>query len=189
MRFRWSFFVTIMASGKKHVRFTVDVALPSARTAFKNRLSSVRDLLSPPGGPKLDKLALMTALLHLAVLRSIVSGYTSESVTQTGTLHKYVKRYKDINSLLIDVGVFIGDCGLYTIAFITSIAFGLYIDPSLSAYKQNAMRNHLLTCLERINMSPFPITGQRRQSIINSAKYVGVKVYCKLEVPTMVREW
>ena len=75
-----SFFARIMASGKKHVRFTVDVALPSetTRTAFKNRLSSVRDLLSPPGGPKLDKLALMTALLHLAVLRSIVSGYTSQ---------------------------------------------------------------------------------------------------------------
>ena len=41
-------------------------------------------------------------------------------------VHKYVKRYKDTNSLLIDVGVFTGDCGLYTIAFITSIAFGLY---------------------------------------------------------------
>ena len=41
-------FASIMASGRKRVRFTVDVALPSeaAKTAFKDRLSSVRDLFS-----------------------------------------------------------------------------------------------------------------------------------------------
>ena len=80
-----------MASGRKRVRFTVDVALPSetARTAFKDRLSSVRDLLSPAGGPKLDNLALMTALLDLAESRSSVSAYTSQSVAQTGSFLPY----------------------------------------------------------------------------------------------------
>ena len=57
----------IMASGRKRVRFTaaIDVTLPSkeARTAFKNRVSSVKDLSSPPGGPRLNNLELMTALL------------------------------------------------------------------------------------------------------------------------------
>ena len=50
-----------MASGRKRVRLTVDVALPSedAKASFKDRLFSVRDLLSPPGGPKLDKLVLL----------------------------------------------------------------------------------------------------------------------------------
>ena len=48
------FFASIMASGRKRFRFTVDVAL----TAFKDRLPSVRDLLSPPGEPKLDNLTL-----------------------------------------------------------------------------------------------------------------------------------
>ena len=59
--------VLIMASGRNCIRFTMDVALSSdeARTAFKNRLSSVRDLLSPPGGPTLDNLGLMTALFDL----------------------------------------------------------------------------------------------------------------------------
>ena len=57
-----------MASERKHTRFTIDVPLPSeeAKTAFKNRLASVTDLLSPPGGPKLNKLGLMMALFDLA---------------------------------------------------------------------------------------------------------------------------
>ena len=63
----WHFFFTsIMASGRKCICFYADVALPSeaARTAFNNRLSSVRDLLSTPGRPKLDNLGLTMALLE-----------------------------------------------------------------------------------------------------------------------------
>ena len=81
-----------MASGRKRVRFTVDVALPSeeARTAFKDRLSSVRDLLSPPGGPKLDNLALMTALLDLAeASRGHPSADAHSSMAQTGSFLPY----------------------------------------------------------------------------------------------------
>ena len=79
-----------MASGRKRVRYTsgVDVTLPSeaARTAFKDRLSSVKDLLSPPGGPKLDNLELMTALFDLAESsRSAVSAGAHSSVAQTGS--------------------------------------------------------------------------------------------------------
>lgn len=80
-----------MASGRKRVRFTVDVALPSeaARTAFKDRLSSVRDLLSPPGGPKLDNLALMTALLDLAEASQSPGAGVHSSVAQTGSFLPY----------------------------------------------------------------------------------------------------
>ena len=77
-----------MASGRKRVRFSVNVALPSevARTAFKDRLSSVRDLLSPPGGPKLVNLALMTVLLDLTkALRPSAGAHTS--VAQTGSFY------------------------------------------------------------------------------------------------------
>ena len=75
-----------MASGRKRVRYTVDVALPSeaARTAFKDRLSSVRDLLSPPGGSKLDNLGLMTALIDLAET-SPPNARAHSSVGQTGS--------------------------------------------------------------------------------------------------------
>ena len=61
-----------MVSGRKRVWFTVDCALPSevARTAFNDRLSSVRNLLSP-GRPKLDNLGLMMALLDLNVMDAL----------------------------------------------------------------------------------------------------------------------
>ena len=84
----WHFFASIMASGRKRVRHTVDVPLASeaARTAFKDRLSSVRDLLSPPGGPKLDNLALMTALLDLAeASHRPTSACAHSSMAQTGS--------------------------------------------------------------------------------------------------------
>ena len=79
-----------MASGRKHVRFTVDVALPSeeVRTAFKDKLSSVRDLLSPPGEPKLDNLASMTALLDLTEASRVSAG-AHISVAQTGSFIPY----------------------------------------------------------------------------------------------------
>ena len=57
----WEVIVSNMVlSGLKHIQLTIDNALPSdeARTAFKSRLSLVRDLLSPPGGPPLDSLGL-----------------------------------------------------------------------------------------------------------------------------------
>ena len=82
-----------MASGRNCVRFTVNVALPSeaARTTFKDRLSSVRDLLSPLGGPKLNNLVLMTALLDLAEASSPNAG-AHGSVAQTGSFLPYSGR-------------------------------------------------------------------------------------------------
>ncbi len=65
------------------------------------------------------------------------------------------------------------DCGVYAVAFVTSIAFGL--DPSLSVYNQTVMRGHLLSCLELKVLSPFPISGHKR---LSSAKHVSIKVYC-----------
>ena len=54
--------------GKKRVRFTFDVNLPSAeaKAAFISRLESVRALLTPPGTRKLDTYGLMQALFSCA---------------------------------------------------------------------------------------------------------------------------
>ena len=62
------FFVSIVASGRKHVWFTVDVTLPSEAARM---LSSVRDFLYPPGRLKLDNLRLMTALLDLNIMETL----------------------------------------------------------------------------------------------------------------------
>ena len=93
--------MSIMASGRKCTQFTIDVPLPSeeARMAFKNRLASVTDLLSPPGGLKLDKLGLMTALFDLAeASRPKTGAHSSASVAPSGGFLPfsgiYIKRYK-----------------------------------------------------------------------------------------------
>ena len=68
------------------------------RTAFNDRLSSVRDLLSPAGRPKLDNLGL-TALLDLNVMEALnLSAGTHSSHDQCSTEWKLftLLRYIDI---------------------------------------------------------------------------------------------
>lgn len=47
------------------------------------------------------------------------------------------------------------DCGLYAIALATSIAHG--VDPETQVYRQDEMRQHLLICLEKKQMTVFPV--------------------------------
>lgn len=57
-----------MASGRKRVRFTLDIKFSDdeAKTAFATRLQAVRERLTPPGAPQLDNRALMNALFDLS---------------------------------------------------------------------------------------------------------------------------
>jgi len=45
------------------------------------------------------------------------------------------------------------DCGLFAIAFATSLVFGKC--PALRCYTQKSMRKHLIDCLENKEMQPF----------------------------------
>ena len=69
---------------RKRVRYTFDVCFSSQQQKddFKARLSSVRDLLSPQGGPKLDNLGLMTALFRLAEARHAGRSGTTEALSE-----------------------------------------------------------------------------------------------------------
>ncbi len=49
------------------------------------------------------------------------------------------------------------DCGLFALAFITSLCCG--VEPSTVIYQQNAMRQHLLACIEGKKLKPFPSTS------------------------------
>ena len=59
-----------MASGgrRKRSRFTLDVNFESdvAKDAFVERLAAVRDLITPPGGARLDNRQFLTSLFELA---------------------------------------------------------------------------------------------------------------------------
>ena len=46
------------------------------------------------------------------------------------------------------------DCGLFAIANATSLCFG--DDPTFLLFEQQQMREHLLVCIEKGEMTPFP---------------------------------
>ena len=52
------------------------------------------------------------------------------------------------------------DCGLFAVAYITSICNGP--DPAVLLYKQNAMRKLILKSIEDGVMSVFPSSASRR---------------------------
>ena len=52
------------------------------------------------------------------------------------------------------------DCGLFAIAFATSICFGN--DPTKIIFKQEEMRHHLLFCIELKKLVTFPIKSKCR---------------------------
>ena len=66
------------------------------------------------------------------------------------------------------------DCGLFAIAFTTSICNGH--DPTTLRYNQSAMRSHLLKCIEQGQITPFPSVPRRKPS--KTIENVVVPVYC-----------
>ena len=56
------------------------------------------------------------------------------------------------------------DCGLFSIAYATSLAYGE--DPSYSIFSQSQMRAHLYQCFVKGRLTPFPCTK----------RYMGVAV-------------
>ncbi len=56
------------------------------------------------------------------------------------------------------------DCGVYAIAVSTSLAF--HQNPCLQVYNQADMRSHLIECLAKQKMIPFPIKQKRRINVL-----------------------
>ncbi len=54
----------------------------------------------------------------------------------------------------------VNDCGLFALAFATSLCAGQ--DPATISYDQRQMRAHLLSCLGSDEIRPFPTRGARR---------------------------
>ena len=71
------------------------------------------------------------------------------------------------------------ECGLYALAYITHIAFGL--DPSLFVFDSDSMRSHLINCVESKEIQPFPIIRERRR--LPGINIVVINVYCHCRCP------
>ena len=65
------------------------------------------------------------------------------------------------------------DCGLFAVAYITSICNGQ--DPAVLLYKQNAMRKHILKSIEDGVMSVFPSSASRCPK---ASARKNIPVYC-----------
>ena len=77
------------------------------------------------------------------------------------------------------------DCGLFAIAFATSLCFGN--DPQEIAYDQPLLRSHFIACLEDHKMKPFPRTDRRVQRHLSVSRAV-VPIYCTIAgCQTMVK--
>ena len=65
------------------------------------------------------------------------------------------------------------DCGLFAVAFATSLCYGE--DPTTRGYAQSMMRDHLVSCVQAGEMKTFPIRTTRRPK---EAKRENLPVYC-----------
>lgn len=73
------------------------------------------------------------------------------------------------------------DCGLFALAFSVSLCAGQ--DPSTTNYIQNQFRNHLLSCLEASEISPFP-TRQRMRRVAKKLPITSAfDIYCICRLP------
>ena len=72
------------------------------------------------------------------------------------------------------------DCGLFSIAFATSLAFRE--DPSNSTYDSAALRPHLIKCLTSGRISPFPKIEGKRVVRCKPSTHT-VEIFCSCRTP------
>ena len=70
------------------------------------------------------------------------------------------------------------DCGLFTLAFATSLCAGE--NPAEVHYIQHSLRDHLLSCLQSRVMTNFPTRNRRRRARIRGKESYEVYCICKL---------
>ena len=78
------------------------------------------------------------------------------------------------------------DCGLFAIAFATSLCFGK--DPTHIQYDQGKMREHLSNSISQKKMSEFPTSGERKPKNIMMKDVNKVNVYCTCRLPDNTEE-
>lgn len=74
------------------------------------------------------------------------------------------------------------DCGLFAIAVATDIIHGR--NPGKSRWSTPDMRPHLIQCLEKANITPFPITEEREIRFCRTLKFFrNIEVHCACRMP------
>ena len=72
------------------------------------------------------------------------------------------------------------DCGLFALAFATALCAG--INPTACTFKQELMRNHFLSCINKGQIEQFPIK-QSRRAITRPVKIDTIDIHCHCRMP------
>ena len=107
-----------------------------------------------------------------------ISLATPKSHTASCSTLKYQRASFDLIYEDVDMQPNGIDCGLYSLAFATTLCSGG--DPVKLHYHNDQMRSHLMKCLENGVVEPFPATkcGARHPRSIQT-----VEVYCHCRMP------
>ena len=73
------------------------------------------------------------------------------------------------------------DCGVYAIANMVAIAFGL--DPIRITFDKNLIRMHLLECIKNAKFSPFPTRRSSRRHATVSYHSIFILLECTCKIP------
>lgn len=141
---------------------------PNIKGLHATSLSQMLEMVPPPDGEFVQILnvtnnhwiALSTVGCEVSTIKVFDSSGMGRSKLPNHTL-KVIARLMQCNERsftieFADVQQQEGgdDCGLFALAFITTICNGR--DPSMRRYQQMAMRRHLLQCIQSEHMTEFP---------------------------------
>ena len=70
------------------------------------------------------------------------------------------------------------DCGLFSLAFATSICFG--VDPTTIAFEQRLLRSHLFDCIQSGKLSMFPERTNTRRPKPFKKEHISIYCVCRL---------
>ena len=90
----------------------------------------------------------------------------------------YLPGYASLNCRTVEKQSNGSDCGVLTIAYAFDICNGL--NPCNVRFDQNKIRQHLATCLEKCQISRFPVLGGRSSG---SKKPLMVELHCSCCMP------
>ena len=92
------------------------------------------------------------SLVH--VYDSLYNTVHDDTVMQVAAIMHTAERYVDFKVHKIQFQRGNSDCGLFSIAYATDLAFGN--DPASYMYKQDLLRSHFACCISSNKLTPFP---------------------------------
>ena len=97
----------------------------------------------------------LSASGHVHIYDSLHTTTDEESTELVKNMFGTEDSFVNIPKIQIQMGG--ADCGLFAIAYVTSLAHG--DDPSVISYEQIKMRGHLIECFTKGKLIPFPIVA------------------------------